>query len=231
MVDAINAASYLKIVTIEGPVEYVHANKKSMITQMEVGQNASSFEHGIALALQQDADVIVVGDLRDAVTARTVLGAAETGRKVMAVMTGLSAIQVITRLISSVPSDEREVALSQLATSLEGIVAQRLAKTRDGKFRPAVELLRGGVNASRAILENRLKDLTYYVEGRHGGMQSLDQHLIELNQSGVISGTETMRLASNPEAVGMELRALRQANPIPVPAVTNPVGSDQGLLQ
>jgi twitching motility protein PilT len=230
MVDLINGASNLKIVTIEAPVEHIHTNKKAMITQMEVGQNASSFEHGIALALEQDADVIVVGDVRDAVAARMVLGAAESGRKVIAVMTGLSAIQAITRLISLVPPDEREIAVSQLATTLEGVVAQRLARTRDGKFRPAVELLRGGVNVSKSILENRFKDLSYHLEGRQGGMQSLDQHLLELHQSGVISGTETMRLATNPEAVGMGLRALRQASTASAPAGTNLAGSDPGLV-
>jgi twitching motility protein PilT len=229
MVDLINGASYQKIVTIEAPVEFLQANKKAMITAIEVGQNVASFEHGIALALVQDADVIVVGDVRDAVAARMVLGAAESGRKVMAVMTGLSAIQTIARLISWIPPEEREIAVSQVATTLEGIVAQRLAKTRDGKLRPAVELLRGGVNVSRLILENRLKDLTYHMESRQGGMQSLDQHLIELHQSGVISGTETMRLATNPEAVGMELRSLRQANTAAVAAGTNLVGSEQGL--
>lgn len=230
MVDLINGASNQKVVTIESPVEFLHANKKAMITQMEVGLNASSFEHGLGLALQQDADVIVVSDVRDAAVARMILSAADAGRKVLAVMTGLYVIQAIARFISLIPPDEREVAVSQLAATLEGVIAQRLAKTRDGKFRPAVEVLRGGVNASKSILENRLKDLSYYIEGRQGGMQSLDQHLIELNQAGVISGTETMRLATNPEAVGVGLRALRQASTGPVPAAANLVGSDQGLL-
>jgi twitching motility protein PilT len=230
MVDLINGASNQKVVTIESPVEVLHANKKAMITQMEVGLNASSFEHGLGLALQQDADVIVVSDVRDASVARMILSAADAGRKVLAVMTGLYVIQAIARFISLIPPDEREVAVSQLAATLEGVIAQRLAKTRDGKFRPAVEVLRGGVNASKSILENRLKDLSYYIEGRQGGMQSLDQHLIELNQAGVISGTETMRLATNPEAVAVGLRALRQVNTGPVPATTNLVGSDQGLL-
>jgi twitching motility protein PilT len=231
MVDLINAASYLKIVTIEAPIEYLHANKKAMITQMEVGQHATSFEHGIALALQQDADVIVVGDVRDAPTARRVLEAAESGRKVMAVMTGgISAIQAIGRLISFTPRDEREIAVAQLATALEGVVSQRLAKTRDGKFRPAVELLRGGANVSKSILENRLKDLTYHIEGRQGGMQSLDQHLIELQHAGVISGTETMRLAANPEALAIGLRTLRQATAGPSPDSTKLAGPDQELM-
>jgi twitching motility protein PilT len=201
-----------------------------MITQMEVGLNASSFEHGLGLALQQDADMIVVSDVRDAAVARLILSAADAGRKVLAVMSGLYVIQAIARFISLIPPDEREVAVSQLAATLEGVIAQRLAKTRDGKFRPAVEVLRGGVNASKSILENRLKDLSYYMEGRQGGMQSLDQHLIEMNQAGVISGTETMRLATNPEAVAVGLRALRQVNTAPVATAANVVGSDQGLL-
>jgi twitching motility protein PilT len=230
MVDLINGASYQKVVIIEAPVEYLHANKKAMITQMEIGLNAASFEHGFGLALQQDADVIVVGDLRDVEVARMVLSAVEAGRKVLAVMTGLYASQAIARFISLIPPDDREIAISQLASTLEGVIAQRLAKTRDGKFRPAVEVLRGSVDVSKSIQENRLKDLSFYIEGRRGGMQSLDQHLIELNQSGVISGTETMRLATNPEVVGVGLRALRQASTGPAPAAPTQVGSEQDLL-
>ena len=88
--------------------------------------------------------MIVVGDVRDGAVARMVLGAAEAGRKVLAIMTGLYATQAITRFISLIPPDERETAFSQLAAVLEGVIAQRLAKTRDGKLRPAVEVFRGG---------------------------------------------------------------------------------------
>jgi len=213
MVDLINGTCNQKVVTIEAPVEYLHANKKAMITQMEVGLNVSSFENGLGLALQQDADVIVIGDLRDPEVVRMALGAVEAGRKVLATMTGLSATQVIARLIALILPAEGEAAVPRLAAALEGVIAQRLASTRDGKFRAAVEVLRGGPVTSKAIQENRLKDLSYLIEGRQGGMQSLDQHLIELHQSGVISGTEAMRLASNPEAVGAGLRTFRQANP------------------
>ena len=104
------------------------------------------------------------------------------------------------------------MAVAQLAYVLEGVIALRLARTRDGKLRPAVEVLRGGANTSRAIHENRLHDLAFVIESRQGGMQSLDQHLVELQHAGIISGTETMRLASNPETVGEKLRALKQAS-------------------
>jgi twitching motility protein PilT len=211
MIDAINSSSYQKIVTVESPVEYLHSNKKAMLTQMEVGVNADSFEQGVGLALRQDADVIVIGELVEPTVARIALAAAEAGRKVLAVMTGITVIQAIGRFIALFPAAEREAAISLLAVELEGVIAQRLAKTRDSKFRPAVEIFRGGLIASKALMENRVKDLTFFIEGRRGGMQSLDQHLLELNQSGVISGTEAMRLATNPESVGEGLRALRQA--------------------
>jgi len=229
MVDLINAASYKKIVTVEAPVEYLFAGKKAIVTQMEVGLNVSSFEHGLRLALGQDADAIVLGELREPGLISIALEAAESGRKVLAVTSGLSVIPTLGRLIASVPPEERAVAVPRLANALEGVIAQQLARTRDGGLRPAVELLRGGVNTSRAILENRLKDLNFIMEGRQGGMQSLDQHLLELHQSGVISGTETMRLASNPEAVATGLRALRQAS-APTPSAAETVAVDPGLV-
>jgi Tfp pilus assembly pilus retraction ATPase PilT len=213
---------YKKIVTIESPVEYVHANKKAMVAQMEVGLNAASFEQGLEIASQQDADVIVVGELHGATVARMTLAAAESGRKVLGTMSGRNVIQAIERFIAMIPKDDREAAISLLGAELDGVIAQQLAKTRDGKFRPAVEVFRGGIQTSKAIQENRLKDLTFYIEGRRGGMQSLDQHLIELYASGVISGTEAMRLASNPESVGEGLRAQRQTTTAPGPAAAAP---------
>jgi twitching motility protein PilT len=232
MVDLINGASSQKVVTIEAPVEYLHANRKAMITQIEVGQNASTFEHGLGLALKQDADVIVVGELSDPMVARVVLAAAESGCKILAAMTGLSTVQAVTQFVSLIAHEEKETALSRLAAVLEGVIAQQLAKTRDGKSRAAVEIFRGGVNTTRSIVEGRIKDLNFLIESRQGGMQSLDQHLLELHQAGLISGTETMRLANNPEAVGVGLRAARQASaaasgtgsspPAPSPVRTGP---------
>jgi twitching motility protein PilT len=187
---------------------------------MEVGRHATSVEHGLAIALRQDADVIAVGDLCDPSIARMALDAAEAGRKVLAVMTALSAAQALERLIASVPAEARTTTVSQLAACLDGLIVQRLAKTRDGKFFPALEVLRGGGNTAKAILGDRLEDLGFLIDGRLGGMQSLDQHLTELHQAGVISGTEAMRLAVNPEAVGERLRSPRVA-----PVAADPVAS------
>jgi twitching motility protein PilT len=221
MVDAINSTAYHKIVTVEAPIEFVHKNKKAMVTQLELGVNASSFQHGFELAMRQDADVIVLSDLRDPEVVRMAMGAVDAGCKVLSTVTGTNSVQVLSRLLASIVPSEGEAAPSRLAAALEGIVAQQLAFTRDGKSRVAVELLRGGPIIFKAIQENRLKELTYLMESRQGGMQSLDQHLIELHQSGAISGTEAMRLANNPEIVGERLRTPRNTAPAAEPA---PVG-------
>jgi twitching motility protein PilT len=197
---------------------------------MEVGAHVSSFEHGLRLALCQDADVIVLGELRGSGLTAMALEAAESGRKVLAVLSGLYVIPTLSRLIGQFPAEEKPVAVSRLANALEGVIAQQLARTRDGGLRPAVEVLRGGVNTSTSILENRLKDLSFIMEGRQGGMQTLDQHLLELHQSGVISGTETMRLANNPEAVATGLRAVRQASTAVAPSSVELVAADPGLV-
>ena len=121
-----------------------------------------------------------------------------------------------------------------MAAAIEGVIVQQLAKTRDGKFRPAVEIFRGGVNTTKPIVEGRIKDLNFFIESRQGGMQTLDQHLLELHQAGLISGTETMRLANNPEAVGVGLRAARQASAASSttgssPPSPGPVSTEPGL--
>jgi Tfp pilus assembly ATPase PilU len=110
------------------------------------------------------------------------------------------------------------------------VIAQRLARGRDGKHQAAVEILRGGATTSQSILENRLNDLSYLMEGRQGGMQTLDQHLIELYQAGTVSGTEAMRLAANPETVGAGLRAPRQAKAAPDSVASDLVPIDSDLV-
>ena len=178
--------------------------------------------------------MIVVGELANPKVARMVMAAVESGRKVLAAMTGASTTHAVSQLISIVSQDEKEGVLSRVAAALEGVIAQQLAKTRDGTFRPAVEVFRGGLNSTKPIVEGRIKDLNFFIESRQGGMQSLDQHLLELHLAGLISGTETMRLANNPEAVGVGLRAARQVSAASSttgssPSAPNPLNTEPGL--
>jgi twitching motility protein PilT len=208
MVDLINNSFRCKIITIEDPIEYVHTNVKAMISQLEVGQDTPSFEHGLRQALRQDPDVILVGELRDSETMRMALRAADTGHQVFATVHSSNASQTIERVLAMVPPEERKIATSQLAGSLEAVISQRLAVTREGKLFAAMEILRGGPVTSKYIMENRLSDLADYIGSREGGMQRFDQHLLDLYHKKVISGTEAMRLATNTEAVALGMRGI-----------------------
>jgi twitching motility protein PilT len=208
MIDLINSSYRCKIITIEDPVEYLHTNQKAMIAQLEVGQDTPSFEQGLRQALRQDPDVILVGELRDSETMRMALRAADTGHQVFATVHSSNAPQTIERILAMVPPEERSIATSQLASSLEAVISQRLAVTLDGNRRAAMEILRGGPVTSKYILENRLADLSEYIRTREGGMQRFDQHLLDLYHQKVISGTEAMRLATNTEAVALGLRGI-----------------------
>ena len=209
MVDLINTSYRCKIVTIEDPVEYVHANQKAMISQLELGQDTPSFEHGLRQALRQDPDVILVGELRDSETMRMALRAADTGHQVLATVHSTNAAQTIERILAMVPPEERSIATSQLALSLTAIISQRLAVTRDGSRCAAMEILRGGPVTSKFIMENKIGELSDYIGTRDSGMQRFDQHLLDLYHQKVISGTEAMRLATNPEAIALGMRGIR----------------------
>jgi twitching motility protein PilT len=208
MVDLINNSYRCKIITIEDPIEYTHANQKAMISQLELGRDTPSFEHGLRQALRQDPDVILVGEIRDSETMRMALRAADTGHQVFSTVHSSNAAQTIERVLAMIPPEERGIATSQLAGSLVAVISQRLAATRDNNRRAVMEILRGGPVTSKYILENRLGELSDFIGGRELGMQRFDQHLIDLYNQKVISGTEAMRLATNPEAVALGLRGI-----------------------
>ena len=198
-----------KIISIEDPVEYVFQSNKSLISQLEVGRDTPSFEHGFRQALRQDPDAILVGELRDLETMRIALRAADTGHQVFSTVHSADAAQTVERLVAMIPPSERALLLSQLARSLEAIVAQRLVTTRDQKLLPAVEILRGTAVAEKLILENKLADLSDYIAGGEIGMQTFDQHLLQMYNAGNVSGTQALRWSSNPEAMSMALRGIR----------------------
>src|SRR4051794_11113406 len=211
MLDLINNSYRCKIITIEDPVEYMHVNQKALVSQVEVGQDTPAFEQGLRQALRQDPDVILVGELRDNETMRMALRAADTGHQVFATVHSSNASQTIERILAMVPPEERRIATSQLANSLEAVISQRLAVTREGARRPVMEILRGGPVTSKLIQDNKLGELSDYIASREGGMQRFDQHLLELYNQKIITGTEAMKHATNPEAVAVGLRGIRQS--------------------
>jgi twitching motility protein PilT len=211
LVDLLGDSFYGKIVTLEDPIEVLFPHKKALVAQREIGIDVGSMAEGIEQAIAQDADVVVAGELRDAASARSALRAAETGHQVFAMLSTPNSTQALERLIGLVPTEEKRLVTSQLGEAMVAVIAQKLTTTKDGKRRPVVEVLRGGQYTTRCILENRWADLSNYIGSRQGGMQQLEQHLLELYQAGAISGTEAMKLATNPETVAEGLRMMRRA--------------------
>jgi twitching motility protein PilT len=209
MIDLINNNYDLKIITVEDPIEYIHQDKRSTIAQIEVGSDSTSFDQALRQALRQDPDVILIGELRDVETLRIALRAADTGHQVFATVHSARAAQTIERIIAMFPPAEHKVLLSQLAHSLEAIISQRLVKTRDGKRRPVVEILRGGPVTEKFVLEGKLDQLTEYIEGGQSGMQSFDQHLLQLYTERLIASTEALRNANRPEALATAMRGIK----------------------
>jgi twitching motility protein PilT len=210
MIDLINTNFRTKIITVEDPVEYLQTNKRALISQIEVGTDTVSFEQALRQALRQDPDVILIGELRDVETLRIALRAADTGHQVFGTVHSANAPQTVERIIAMFPPAEHKMLLGQLANSLEAILSQRLLVGLDGKRRPVVEILRGGPVAAKMIVEDRLTDLAEYVQTGEGGMQSFDQHLLQMHQAELVSGTEALRWASNPEALSIAMRGIRR---------------------
>jgi twitching motility protein PilT len=214
MIDLLNRTYHLKILTIEDPVEYEHAGKKSLISHVEVGRDTPSFEHGLRQAMRQAPDVILVGELRDADTVQMALRAADTGHQVLATIHASNAAQTIERLLAMVPPSVQPIARQQLAASLVGVVSQRLAVSKGGERWPVVEVLRGDAVVAKYILENRIGDLADYVATAGRGMMTFDMHLLQLYQEGTLTGTQALAIASNAEALALEMRAPGRIKPV-----------------
>jgi twitching motility protein PilT len=210
MIDLINSTYRSKIITIEDPIEYVYSNKKALISQLEVGVDTPSYAQALRQALRQDPDVILVGELRDVDSLRTALHASDTGHQVFSTVHSTDAPQTIERIIAMFPPAEHKLLLSQLAGSIEAIISQRLLTTLKGGRRPAVEILRGSGVTEKFIMENNLEEVRSYMEKGESGMQSFDQHILQIyREEGVISGTEAMRWSSSPEALAMAMRGIK----------------------
>ena len=208
IIDHLNHTRKLRILTIEDPIEFLHVSDKSLIAQRELGIDTPGFAESLKRALRQDPDFILVGELRDEETMRTALQAADTGHLVFSTMHTTNAALTIQRLIAMFPPAERDLLLLQLETNLEAVISQRLAKARQGGRLPVVEIMRATPMVRKLIGEGRTEKLPQAIANRDAGMQLFDQHLAELYNSQQISGTEALRLATNPEAVAAAMRGI-----------------------
>lgn len=199
MLNYINENRKGHIVTVEDPIEFVHKDKKSIVTQREVGVDSKSFLEALRRALRQDPDVILIGEMRDAVTIRTAISAAETGHLVLSTLHTVQAPPTVERVLSFFEGPEQSIVRTQLALNLRGVISQRLIPSKDKtRIVPVVEILVITSTARKLILEGRINELRQVIQNREDGMQSFDQALEDLIRNDVISLEEGMATSDSP---------------------------------
>jgi twitching motility protein PilT len=212
MLDRINASRSGHIVTIEDPIEFLHPDKKAFVTQREVDVDTRSFAEALRGALRQDPDVILVGEMRDYETIETALTAAETGHLVLSTLHTLDATETVTRIVSSFPSHQQKSVRLQLAGILKAVISMRLVRAARGPGRvPAVEVMVStGLIRDYIINEEKSAMIREAIAAGTSqyGMQTFDQSLFHLFQSGLISIEEALRNASNPDEFRMRVSGI-----------------------
>jgi twitching motility protein PilT len=213
VVDHINQRRNCHIVTVEDPIEFLHKDKESFITQREVDVDTRNFAEALRGSLRQDPDVILVGEMRDLETIETALLAAETGHLVLSTLHTLDAAETITRIISAFPPYQQKSIRIQLAGLLKAIVSQRLMKAATGNNRvPAVEVLISTPLIRDCILhEDRTASIRDAIAAGTSqyGMQTFDQSLFYLYQAGLIALEEALRGSTNPDEFRLRLAGIQ----------------------
>ncbi|HJZ80246.1 MAG TPA: type IV pilus twitching motility protein PilT [Pyrinomonadaceae bacterium] len=226
MIDRINSTRSGHIVTIEDPIEFLHRDKKAFMTQREVDVDTRSFAEALRGALRQDPDVILVGEMRDHETIETALTAAETGHLVLSTLHTLDATETITRIVSSFPSYQQKSVRIQLAGIIKAVMSMRLVRAAKGSGRvPAVEVL-----VSTGLIRDCIinEEKTYLIrEAIANGasqyqMQTFDQSLFALFQSGRINLEEAIHNATNPDEFKMRVSGILSTD-----GALDAVGSDK----
>jgi len=209
LINEINGTQTNHILTIEDPIEFLFAEKRSVITQREVGVDTNSFADAMRAALREDPDVILLGEMRDPETIETALTAAETGHLVFSTVHSPAAAETVSRIISAFPPESQQTMRAKLAQNLCGVVSQRLIpKVGGGGRAVACEVMTVSQLIREYILDPlRIKDISDLVKKGTGseGMMSFDQHLLQLVRGGSIDSATALQFASSPTDLKLKL--------------------------
>jgi twitching motility protein PilT len=212
LVNLINQTRPLHILTIEDPIEFAHKDVKAVITQREVGLDTPSYSSGLRVALRQDPDVILIGEMRDMDTIETALVAAETGHLVLSTLHTLDAPETINRIVSVFPAHQQSQIRHQLSRVLKAAVSQRLLPRADGRGRVlAAEVMTGSAFVRDCIADpDKTSGLATAIvqSGPQYGMQSFDQAILELCRQGLVTVEDALQWVTNVEEFKMRLRGI-----------------------
>ena len=208
MINRINRQRTSHVVTIEDPVEFVFKDDKCIINQRAIGEDCNNFADSLRAALREDPDVIFVGEMRDLETIETALHAAETGHLVFSTVRTIDAKETVNRIIAMFEQAEQERIRMTLASVLEAVISQRLARTIEGKRVAVVEILRKNTRIKDMILDARDDEIPDAIaDGRNTyGMQTFDQHLLDLYRDGVITREEALDKASKRNDLDLQIK-------------------------
>ena len=217
MVNHINQNEQRHIVTLESPIEFLHRDIKSSVTQREIGVDTDDYRRGLRAALRQDPDVVLIADLRDATIVDTALKAAETGHLVIAALDTPDAAATVARVISMFHADDQETARRRLADTLHAVVSQRLVPRADGHGRVAAVEVLLCTEAARDIIRDpkRAPELAGHIRTsreKHG-MQTFDQHLVDLVAGGIVTHEAAITAATSPMDLKRQIKSLPHRPP------------------
>ncbi len=195
-----------KIITIEDPVEYQMRGINQIHVKAQIGLN---FADGLRSIVRQDPDVIMIGEMRDAISFRAAMSAADTGHLVLSTLHTIDAPQSISRVLDFFPGTERESVRKQMVGTLKAIIVQRMTVKKDGTVIPAIEIMINTSTISKLIVENRLEKLHVAIEtGTEDGMQNFNQSLFQLVKDDIITKEEALEKATNAQALEMNFKGI-----------------------
>ena len=215
MVNHINQHENRHILTLENPIEFLHSDIQSAITQREIGSDTVDFKMGLRAALRQDPDVVMIGEMRDAETIDTAIKAAETGHLLISTLHTPDAQSTILRIMAMFPPEEQEVVRIRLSETLHSVVSQRLLPRADGNGRAVAAEILVVTPAVRDMIADgkRIGEIRDYIaDGRDQyGMQTFDQHLSDLVASGEVTFETAMGAATNPSDFELKMRMFQRS--------------------
>jgi len=231
IINHINQTQQRHILTLENPIEFLHRDISCSVTQREIGTDTDDFRMGLRAALRQDPDVVLIGEMRDAETIDTAMKAAETGRLLVSTLHTPDAVTTVNRIVAMFPLEQEEVARLRLSETLHAVISQRLLPRADGHGRAAALEIMICTDIVRDLIKEkeRTSELPDYIgDSREKyGMQTIDQHLLDLVSEGVVTYETALPAASNPKEFELQMRSVRRRSRGAKPAEVAPVEPDK----
>ncbi len=207
LIDRINQSRDCHIITLEDPIEFLHRNRKSIISQREIAIDTGDYLSGLRACLRQAPDVILLGEMRDPETIRTAMTAAETGHMVIATLHTKGCANSIDRVVDAFPAEQQSQIRIQLASVLHSVVCQQLLPDCDGNFVPAFEILHSNSAVRNLIRDGKTHQLPATIAAASAeGMLSMDQSIWSLYQSGKLTKETALDFADNPEQLSRRIK-------------------------